>query len=98
MINRVQIDIAEQRAHHSALWRALFRRPFLVTVENSLFKETLDQCQDTGVRHLLAYQGHQAVLRVAFQVAIDDNVVSGFEQSWPPPQRVLASPVGAKAV
>jgi site-specific DNA recombinase len=49
--------------HHSALWRALFGRPFLVTVENSLFKETLDQCQDTGVRHLLAYQGHQAVLR-----------------------------------
>jgi hypothetical protein len=27
MIERVQIDIAEHRAHHSALWRALFGRP-----------------------------------------------------------------------
>src|SRR5499427_5498021 len=96
MIERVQIDITEQRAHHSALWRALFGRPFPITVEDSLFKETLDQCQDLGVRHFLAYQGHQAVLRdrveVAFQINIDDDVVPGVEQILHPPQRGLPSP------
>src|SRR5262249_42281363 len=76
--------------------------PFPVAIEDSLFKEALDQRQDTAVLHLLADQGHQAVLRdrveVAFQVGIDDVDVTGPEQFLQPPQRVLASPVGAKAV
>ena len=86
----------------SALRCASFGRPFPVAVEDSLFKETLDQRQDTAVLHLLADQGHQAVLRdrveIAFQVGIDNEDVSALEQFLHPPQRVLAAPVGAKAV
>ena len=86
----------------SALRCASFGRPFPVAVEDSLFKETLDQRQDTAVLHLLADQGHQAVLRdrieIAFQIGIDDDDVPGLEQFLYPPQCGLASPIGAKAV
>src|SRR6266567_150277 len=102
MIERIEIDIAQQRAYHGSLWRALFRHPLLIPVQNSLFKEALDQRHDAAIRHLLANQGQQAVLwdriKVALEVDIDDVDVTSLEQFHHPPQRVLTSPFGAKAV
>jgi hypothetical protein len=50
----------------NARTRALFGRPFLATAEDSLFKETLDQCQDTGCPPPSGVPGpivHHSVLR-----------------------------------
>src|SRR5882724_12885736 len=102
MIERIKIDIAQQRAYHGSLWSAFFWHPLLIPVQNSLFKEALDQRHDAAIRHLLANQGQQAVLwdriKVALEVDIDDVDVTSLEQFHHPPQRVLASPFGAKAV
>ena len=84
------------------LWRTLFRHPFPVTVQNPLFKEVLDQRHDAAVRHLLTNQGQEAILRnrieVALEIDIDDVAVASLEQFRHPPQRILASPFGAKAI
>ena len=74
MIQRVQIDVAQQRTDHRALGRALFRNPFAGILQNTLFQERLDQCQNAALSDLAGHQGQQAVFRdrveVAFQIGI----------------------------
>src|ERR1700730_9747027 len=102
VVERIEVDVAQQRAHNSALRRALLGRPLLLAVQNPLIEEARDQRQDAAVRHLPADQGLQAILRdrveVALQIGINDVDVTGREQSCHPPQRVLAAPSGAEAV
>ena len=80
---------------------AVFGGPFLKPVENSLFKEGLDETQNAPVRHLLPDPGEKPVfgyrVEVALQVGIDDVDEAGLEQRIDPPRRVLAAPSGAKA-
>ena len=52
MIERVEIDVAEQRTAHCTLRGALLGGSFLQPVEHPLFKEGLDQPEDATVRHL----------------------------------------------
>ena len=87
---------------HAPLRRPLLGRPLLQAVQDALLEERLDQAQHAPVRHLLAHQGHQAVMRdrveVAFQIGIDDVRVARLEQLVHSTQRVFTSPSGAKAV
>src|SRR5205085_10247008 len=62
VVERVEIDVAQQRAHHSALWRAFLGCPFAVAVTDALLEERLDQRQQTAVRHLRADQGEKTCL------------------------------------
>src|SRR6516165_4505891 len=102
MVERIEVDVAQQRAHHSALRCALFRCPFSVAVQHALFEKAFDQRQNSTVQHLLADQGEKAIFRngveVALQIGTDDMDVPGLEQPFHPPQRVLAPSSGAKAI
>jgi hypothetical protein len=102
MVERVEIDVAEQQTAHRALRRALFGGPLFEPVEHSLFKERLDQAKNATVRHLLPDQGEKTVfgdrIEIALQIGVHDVDVAGLEQLIDPPQRVLAAPSGAKAV
>src|SRR5882672_1293209 len=102
MVEPIEIDVAQQRAHHSTLRCPLFGSPFPVTVQYALLEERLDQRQDTTVCYFLADQGQQAVLgnrvEVALQIGIDDMEVTVLEQLLDPPQRVLATLSGPETV
>ena len=102
MVERVERDVAQQRTADRTLRGAVLGGPFFEPVENPLFEERLDQPQNATVRHLLPNQGEKTVfgnrVEIALQVGVDDVDVAGFEQSRDPPQRVLATPSGAKAV
>src|SRR5205823_5217061 len=102
MVERVEVDVAQQRTADRPLRGALFGGPFFEPVEHPLFKERRDQPEKATVRHLLPDQGEKTVfwyrVEIALQVGVDDVDVAGFEQFIDPPQRVLATPSGAKAV
>src|SRR6516225_2530213 len=91
MVERIEVDVAQQRAHHSALRCALFRCPFSVAVQHALFEKAFDQRQNSTVQHLLADQGEKAIFRngveVALQIGIDDMDVPGLEQPFHPADR-----------
>jgi len=92
MVERVEVNVAQQRTAHRTLRRALFGGPFLEPVEHPLFQERLDQPEKAAVRHLLPDQGEKTVLgncvEIALQIGVDDVDVAGFEQAVDPPQRV----------
>lgn len=92
MVERVEIDVAEQRAADRPLRGALFGGAFLEPVEHSLFKEGCDQRQDATVRHLPPDLGEKPVFRnrveIALQIGVDDVEVAGLEQFVDPAQRV----------
>src|SRR5712692_4391611 len=102
MVERVEIDVAQQRAHHGTLWRAPIGCPLPGVAQNSLIEEAPDQRQEAAIHHLSADHGHQAAFRdraeVVLQIGIDDMYVTRLEQLIHPPQRALAPSSGAKAV
>jgi hypothetical protein len=92
MVERVKIDVTEQRTAHCALRCALFGGPFLEPVQHPLFKECGDQRQYATVRYLLTDKGKKTVfgdrVEIALQIGVDDMEVAGREQLGDPPQCV----------
>ena len=64
MIERVEIDVAEQRTAHRALRCAPFGGPLLKPAAHPLFKKRFDQPQNATVRHPLPDQGEKTVLGI----------------------------------
>ena len=87
MIQRVQVDVAQQRRDHRALGRALrralFRHPFLGVFQHALAEKRLDQFQDAAIGHLTGHAGQQTVFRdrveVTLQVGVNDVDVARLE-------------------
>ena len=80
MVQRVEIDVRQQRTEHRSLRRSLLRRPALQAVQDALLQERFEQLQHSSVRHLLRHPLHQPVVRnrveVALQVGIHDPGVA----------------------
>ena len=92
MVERVEIDVAQQRTADRPLRGASFGGPFVEPVEHALFKERRNQPEKATVRHLPPDQSEKTVfwdrVEIALQIGVDDVDVAGFEQSIDPPQRV----------
>src|SRR5439155_14110073 len=76
--------------------------PLLEPVQYALFKERCAQREYAAVRYLLPDKGKETIfgdrVEIALQIGVDDVDVAGREQPFDPPQGVLATPSGAKAV
>src|SRR5262249_47797659 len=111
MIERVEIDVAEQRTAHRALRCAPFGGPLLKPAAHLLFKKRFDQPQNATAPPPPPDRGGKPFfgdrIKIALQIGAHDVDVAGFEQpthrpaaARPPLSRgqALASPFGAKAV
>ena len=102
MVQRIQINVAQQRTEHRSLRRPGLGFPFLQAVQNAGLQKGLDQPEHPPVRDAFPQPGHQPVVRdrveVALQVGIHHVHVTLLQQVIHPPQCVFAAPSGPKAV
>src|SRR5437016_5093908 len=84
VVQRVQVDVAEQRTENRALRRASLGGPRGQTIKNARFQEGFDQRQHAAIGDSFFQASHQAVVRnrveVAFQVGVHDVDVSRLQQ------------------
>ncbi len=70
MVERIEVDVAEQWTADRTLGGALCGGPLLKPVENALFKERRDQPEQATVRHLLPDQGEKTVFWYRVEIAL----------------------------
>jgi len=63
VVERIEVDVAQQRTDRRALRRALLRRPFTGAFQDPLAEERPDQRKHAAIRHLASDQRQQAILR-----------------------------------
>ncbi len=94
-INRVQIQVGEQRAYNRPLRRPPFRSPALYFIEDVRLEKGFQQFEHPPVRDTFADVFHKQVVRnaikVGFYVRIHHVGVSGFEEPVHFPEGILAS-------
>src|SRR5688572_9349457 len=102
MVQRVKIDVRQQRADNCSLWSSLLRGPVFQPIHHSLSQHGRDQFQHSAVCHLLLHLSRQLAPRdgveVAPQISIDHPGVSRLQQTVYPTQRVFASPSRTKPI
>src|SRR5712691_2480856 len=102
MVQRVKIDVRQQRANHRTLRRARLRRPVPQPFHHFLLQHRLYQFQHSAVCHFLRHLPLQLLLRnrveVALHISINDHGVPCLEQVGHPSQRVFAASFRTKPV
>src|ERR1019366_3667180 len=102
MIQRVEVDICQQRTDDRPLRSSLLRNPFAQAVHHSLFQKLLHQPQDSTVRDPFAHPAHQPIFRdrveVALQVRIDDMHEAFVQQRFDPFEGMMTASSVPKAV
>src|SRR5262245_3708944 len=102
LVERVEIDVAQQRRDHRPLWRARLRRRRAERAHHLLLQERVEQLQHSSVgnlrRHPLTHFRVWDGVEVAFQIRIHYECVSFVEQLLDPPQRILTAASWAESV
>src|SRR5713226_6454603 len=102
VVQRVKIDVRQQRANHRTLRRSRRRRPVSQSFHHFCLQHRLYQFQHSAVCHFLRHSPQQLLLRyrveVALQISIDDPGVSCFEQAVNTTQRIFAAPARTKPI
>jgi len=70
VVQRVQVDVAQQRRDHRPLGCALFRHVFLVVFQNALAAKRLDRFQDAAIGRVAGHEGQQAIFRAILDTPI----------------------------
>src|SRR5271157_3009886 len=102
VVERIQIDIGQQRTDHRALGRSRFRCPEVHLLQYSLCQECFQQLQrppigDLRFHPLQQFRSRDGV-EVALQIRIDDPAVTLLQQGIDAAQRVLAAPFRSESV
>src|SRR5271167_3979479 len=102
VVERVEIDVRQQRADHGTLGSSPFGRPALRRLHHLGGQKRLQQSQHLTVGYLLPHPVHQRRVRnrveVAFQVRIHHPVVTLLQQGVDAAQRILAAPLRTEPV
>src|SRR6266508_2743001 len=102
MVQRIQVDVGQQRTDDSSLRSSCFRFQFFAFTQHSLFEELADQLQNSSVGNLFLHSRcHLRVrdrVKVAFQIGIHDPGLPFVEQFFHSPQRIFASSLRSKTV
>src|SRR6266508_3239897 len=102
VVQRVKIDVRQQRTNHRTLRRSRLRRPMSHPFHHFLLQHRLHQFQHSAVCHFLRHSLQQLLLRdgveVALQISIDYPGVSCFEQVVHTTQRIFAASPRTKPV
>src|SRR5882724_1227519 len=101
-VERVQVDVGQQRRENRPLGRSRRRLPARHTRHDLLLEKAVDQLQDAPVADRLAYPCHKPVVRdrieVALQIGIHDMSEAFLQQPIHFPQRVFAASPRPEAV
>src|SRR5271165_2246321 len=101
-IQRVEVEVGQQRADHRALRRALCRRPPLQPFQDVGLQPAADQIENPAIADLLLDPRHQPIMRdrieIGGQVRVYDVGVAILDQPIDFPQRVMASASRSEAV
>src|SRR5262245_21925406 len=101
-IQRVEIDVGQQRTHHGTLWRTQPRRPSLQPLEDIGRQPTADQIENSAIADLLLDTCHKLIVRnrieVRLQVGIHHVGVAVLDQPIDFAQRVMAPASRSEAV
>ena len=101
-IQRVEVDVGQQRADHRALRRAPCRRPSLQPFQDVGLQPAADQIENPAIADLLLDPRHQPIMRdrveIAGQVGVHHVGVAVLDQPIDFPQRVMASAPRSEAV
>src|SRR5215510_13486277 len=102
LVERVEIDVREQRRDHRPLWRARFWYRRAHRAHHLLFQESVEQRQHASVgdlrRHPLTQSRVRDGVEVAFQIRIHHERVSRVEQLLDAPQRILTAASWAESI
>ena len=101
-IQRVEVDVGQQRADHRALRRALRRRPPLQPFQDVGLQPAADQIENAAIADLLLDPRHQPIMRnrveIGGQVGVHHVGVAVLDQPIDFPQRVMASATRSETV
>jgi len=101
-IDRVEVEIGEQRAYDRSLGAAFLRGPQGQILQYILFEEGPDQVQHAPISYIAADIGHERLVRyvveVGLYVGIHHMSVSGAEEFFHFPQCVLTSAARAESI
>src|SRR6202045_1364624 len=102
LIQRVQVDVSQQRADNCSLRSALSRRPSLQVLHDVLLEPAVQELEDTPITYALLDPLHQPLMwdrvEVAFEVGVDYEGVAVLDQLRHLAQRTLAAASRPKAV
>src|SRR5208282_5633975 len=102
VVERIEIEIGEQRADDRPLRSPLFGCPSFRRPHHLGGEKRLQQSEPLAIRHLFPYSRQKGGVgngvEVALQVGIDYPTVSCLQQGIDPPQRVLAAPIRSEPV
>src|ERR1700690_1206892 len=94
-INRVEVQVGEQRAYYRPLRRTAFRSPAVHCVKNIRFEKAFQQFEHTPVRDIFADLFHEQVVRntvkIGFYVRIHHMDKSGLKKPVHFPKGILTS-------
>lgn len=101
-IDRVQIQIGEQRADHGPLRSPFLRSPQIQAFQNILLEESLYQGQHPSIPDVPANVFHKLgvrdAIKVRFEIRIHDIDKSCFKKLLDGPEGILTSVIGAESI
>ena len=102
VVQRVEVEVAQQRADHRPLRTAAFRSPGGHPLQDSLAEKALHQREHAAVRDLFAealqQEGVRDRVEIALQVGVHHIGVAGLQQGIDATQGVFGAAARAEAV
>src|SRR5262245_1160691 len=102
LVERVEIDVAQQRRDHRPLRRTRLRRRPSQRAHHLLLQESVEQLQQTSIgdlrRHPLTQSRVRDGVEVAFHIRVHYKCVSRFEQLLDASHRILTAAPWAESV